>query len=101
VVSFPVFIPTFSFVAFLERDENEPIQSTANLRVTLGETEVAAQQVSIEFEGKLRTKFTARFGGMPIMSAGNLTFVFSLGEAVSSWTVPIEQVSPPAHEQPD
>lgn len=101
VVSFPVFIPAFAFIVFLERAEDDPVLVVARLRVTLGELEVATQAVSVDFEGKMRTKFTARFGGMPIVSAGDLKFEFVMDDSVGIWIVPIAQVQiPPPESSP-
>ncbi len=89
-VSLPIVFPKLVVLSVFERDEGDPDKFPANIRVTLGESEILNQEVRHDFQGKKRTRHTFSIGGLPITQPGILEVSVQWGEAqVMSYTVEV------------
>jgi hypothetical protein len=71
ISAFPFLLMPFSVMAVFERDEDEPEIQHPELKMALGR-EVMSQGLSVDFQGKLRSRYIMQIGGIPILAPGTL-----------------------------
>lgn len=74
---FPLFVQRISFLTVYERDvATDPEVVNGQMQVTLGDNAVMTQAVTINFQGKKRSRIILRFGGLLVPAPGDLRFRF-------------------------
>lgn len=68
----PLLIPRFMVLAFLQRDDSDPLKIKCTLRITLNEEKILEQALNINFQGKKRNRTIINIGGLPILKQGIL-----------------------------
>lgn len=97
-VPLPGILGTFSAVFLLIRDADDPekMETTASAGMIGGEAQKFP--VSIDFQGKRRTRLVMQMAGVPLMRAG--TFRVELLRADSTvlgdWNIEVNALNPPA-----
>ena len=76
--SFPIFLQHATAVAFFERESNDPAVLQGRFDVTLNGQSVVGKPVTIDFQGKLRTRLIVRIQNIPIPGPGTLRFTMAL-----------------------
>jgi hypothetical protein len=75
-VAFPVLIQKITFVALLERAENEPSIAHCRLVGKLNGNIAFNFEISVDFQGRFRSRAVGEFQGIFIQAPGNLTMSF-------------------------
>jgi hypothetical protein len=87
---FPLLIAKAAFLAVWERDVDDQQDYAARFAITLGNAELLAQNVSVNFREKLRNRTTLTVGGLVVPRPGKLTFSLRLSEdTVASYAIDV------------
>ena len=70
--SLPVIVPQFTVLIVLERDLDDPSTSECSLRITLNDTSILDQVITVDFRDKKRTRNIVTVSGLPITQPGTL-----------------------------
>lgn len=92
----PLLIQRFFVFAMLEREPHDPPQHQGTVRLTVGETEVFANPVRVDFQDKLLARQIIRLDGLIIESPGELVANISIKDGPSQdYRIPVRKVGQP------
>lgn len=96
---FPFFIQHVDVFALFERYTEDPAQQEIRFRLAIGDTELLASVLAIDFDDKLRNRSTLHIQGLVVPTPGTLTVSANLGEnTLGTYDVLIQQITPPRIE---
>lgn len=91
--AFPVVLPRLSIAILSTRREDEPANVQIQLQIHLGDRQLFAGPVAIDFSQHLFARNIADLQGLVIQAPGTIRVILKNGEVVlSSWTIPVNQV---------
>ncbi len=90
----PALIPEFSILAVFERDNNDPQNIECSFRASLTGEQLLNQNLSVDFQGRNRTRAIVRVGGLPLPRPGKLVIEMAHGELIHQYEIVVN--SPPA-----
>lgn len=94
--SFPVVLPRISVAVLSTRRQEEPMNIQAQLQMHLGDQQLFAGPMPINFNQRLFARNIADLQGIVIQMPGTLRVILKNGEQVlSSWNIPVNQVGQP------
>lgn len=95
--AFPVVVPRISVLMVLFRDPTDPAVPEVQLLVYLGDQQLSASPLPVNFGQRLTVRAIADLNGLVIPGPGVLRFVVGIGaQVVDSWTINANQVGQPA-----
>lgn len=98
--SFPVFMQRIVFVVQLVREEGDENAFQAKFVLTVGNAEITAQMLNVDFMGKPRNRIVVRLGGFVVPQPGTLTFRLTLPNGqVAEYAIATSAVNAPKATQ--
>ncbi len=95
----PFFMQHMDVFALFERLRDDPAQYEVIFRLAVGETELLANPLAIDFQDKLRNRTTLHIQGLVIPHPGVLRVTAKIGsEILGTYDVSVEQLSLPRVE---
>lgn len=96
---FPFFFQQMAVFALLERLREDPAQYELLFRLSIGDTQLLATPLAIDFQDKLRNRSTLHIHGIVVPQPGVLRVSAHLGDTIlGSYDVMVEQIAPPRVE---
>ncbi len=96
---FPLFVPQMVVFALFERLRDDPAQHEILFRLSIGDTELLATPLAVDFQDKLRNRSTVHIQGLVVPHPGALRVSAQLGNNVlGTYDVMVDQVAPPRVE---
>jgi hypothetical protein len=71
-VTYPIVLPTMSFIAFVDLDEGEPQNPELQMQLLLGEQELFLGPLQTIFDARRKTRVLADLNGLVIPAPGVL-----------------------------
>jgi hypothetical protein len=97
-VAFPIAVPRLTAFAFFEKEEAEAEVQSARLRVTLNDQQFLDLEVTVNFQGKRKSRVIAALQGFPLMGPGKLKVSIHAGDPLTekgSWVVGVVGIGAP------
>lgn len=88
---YPILIQHNDILTILERLPEDADRSEGSMRVTLGDIEIAALPISLDFQGKLILRSIVKLHGLVLPNPGVLTFNLMLADrTLNTYRITIE-----------
>ncbi|MFZ0970569.1 MAG: hypothetical protein WCC76_06880 [Candidatus Acidiferrales bacterium] len=97
-VGLPFFMQNASFLVLWERDADDPQRVAGRLTIAVGNQELSASAVNVDFEANLRNRTVINVNGLIVPSAGHLSFRIVLENGVQAEYV-VDVLAPPPNVQ--
>jgi len=96
---FPFFMQQMDVFALFERLPEDPAQHDILFRLSIGETELLASPLAVDFQDKLRNRSTLHIRGLVVPQPGALRVTPQVGDRVlGTYDVKVEQMAAPRVE---